>query len=694
MRPTLVLFVLFSAACWLPAGTARAAARVIDLATVPTAEGGMQRIFGSAGAGQFGVPVAGGADCDGDGHADTAFAALLASPAGRELAGEAYLIFGDGTTRGEVDTAVPQERVLRLIGAGPQEAAGAEVWIDDVTGDGLGDLIVGRPNFSAPGRIGAGAVTVVPGGAALRRFAAGLRPLDLGAPPANLAVTTLTGRQPLGRLGIWARTGDVTGDGVADLLIGADQEGEGAAGDSFHHGAVYLIRGGAHLASGTSADLGRTAGTALQGHTARIEPPPGATEHHLGGTCQLADLDGNGRAEVLAAATLNRASAALPAAGALPGSAHSAGGAPAGELYIAWDDNFPAAAPWPTDFRFSLSQAPGAVTRISGTSAAGTVSFGEEILGGLDYDGDGQAELFVGDLVADGTAARNRPVSGMGFVFYRAAALKGLRFPVSAPPPGVALVRLLGPNVGALAADTAIHGDFDGDGLADLALSSPHGAPPGRTSAGIFHVLWGRPEVWPALIDLAAPPAGLALTDLWGARGQEVNDLGDTLGYSAASGDLNGDGLPELLINEMLGNGRAPAARDVGNLLLVSSALLTRGLPCQPGPEALCLGGGRFRVRADWITPQGTGPGRAVPLTGDSGYFWFFSPENVELLAKTVDGCGLNQRRWIFSAGLTNVGVRLAVTDTQTGAVRSYLNPQGRAYPPIFDTDAFTGCTP
>src|SRR4029079_6847715 len=146
------------------------------------------------------------------------------------------------------------------------EAAGAEVWIADVTGDGLGDLIVGRAHHSVPGESGGGAVTVLPGGAALRRAAEGLALLDLKALPAGLHATTLAGSQAFGRVGVWVRAGDVTGDGVADLVVGADQEGT-----ERHAGAVYLVRGGSHLAAGTTAVLGHTAGTALQGHTARIE---------------------------------------------------------------------------------------------------------------------------------------------------------------------------------------------------------------------------------------------------------------------------------------------------------------------------------------------------------------------------------------------------------------------------------------
>jgi len=60
--------------------------------------------------------------------------------------------------------------------------------------------------------------------------------------------------------------------------------------------------------------------------------------------------------------------------------------------------------------------------------------------------------------------------------------------------------------------------------------------------------------------------------------------------------------------------------------------------------------------------------------------------------AKVLNGCGLNQRYWTFAGGLTDVNVILTVTDTQTGAVKIYTNPQGTAFRPIQDTGAFATC--
>ena len=110
---------------------------------------------------------------------------------------------------------------------------------------------------------------------------------------------------------------------------------------------------------------------------------------------------------------------------------------------------------------------------------------------------------------------------------------------------------------------------------------------------------------------------------------------------------------------------------------------------CTPGPQRLCLNGGRFAVEASWKDFQGhTGAGTAVSLTTDTGYFWFFDAANVEVLLKVLDGTPLNGKFWVFYGALSNVEYTLTVTDTQTGAVRTYRNPSGR-FASVADTNAF-----
>ena len=113
--------------------------------------------------------------------------------------------------------------------------------------------------------------------------------------------------------------------------------------------------------------------------------------------------------------------------------------------------------------------------------------------------------------------------------------------------------------------------------------------------------------------------------------------------------------------------------------------------PCVSGAAILCLNSGRFKVSVAWVSTTASGAGSAILLTTDSGYFWFFTAGNVEIVIKVVDGRAVNNRFWVFAAGLTNVNVVITVTDTQTGTVKTYTNPQGVAFQAIQDTNAFPG---
>lgn len=110
---------------------------------------------------------------------------------------------------------------------------------------------------------------------------------------------------------------------------------------------------------------------------------------------------------------------------------------------------------------------------------------------------------------------------------------------------------------------------------------------------------------------------------------------------------------------------------------------------CAAGDERLCLSGGRFQIEVTWQDFAGnTGRGHAVPLSADTGYFWFFDASNLELIVKALDGRALNGHHWVFYGALSNVEYTITVTDTQTGDVKTYLNPSGR-FASVGDTSAF-----
>jgi hypothetical protein len=111
--------------------------------------------------------------------------------------------------------------------------------------------------------------------------------------------------------------------------------------------------------------------------------------------------------------------------------------------------------------------------------------------------------------------------------------------------------------------------------------------------------------------------------------------------------------------------------------------------PCIADEITLCLNNNRFSVTAVWQANGTTGSGTAVPLTGDTGTFWFFTSNNLEGIFKLVTGCPLNNFYWFFGGGLTNVKVTLRVWDHLTGLAKIYENPASTAFLPIQDTAGF-----
>lgn len=190
-----------------------------------------------------------------------------------------------------------------------------------------------------------------------------------------------------------------------------------------------------------------------------------------------------------------------------------------------------------------------------------------------------------------------------------------------------------------------------------------------------------------------------------GAHGVAVSAVGDRLylgtgdgvrvfNRGVVNGQVGGE-LGQLLDGvgglNFLGGGRRPLLSPDGRHLVVvapaEDAVSLVAIDEEPG---LYLRDRRFRVNATFATNQGaTGTLRPVNLSDDTGYGTFFNPANVELLVKVLDGCAINQRWWVFLGGLTNVAVELEIEDTTTGQVRSYVNPQGVAFVPQQDTQAF-----
>ncbi len=123
-----------------------------------------------------------------------------------------------------------------------------------------------------------------------------------------------------------------------------------------------------------------------------------------------------------------------------------------------------------------------------------------------------------------------------------------------------------------------------------------------------------------------------------------------------------------------------------------SSALLAQGT-CATNATTLCVNNDRFEITISFTTNNGdSGVGQAQKLTDDTGYFWFFDQANVEVVVKVLDGCVINGKFWVFAGGLTDVEVTMTIRDTQSGAVKTFVNPQKTPFDPVQDTSAFMTC--
>jgi hypothetical protein len=213
--------------------------------------------------------------------------------------------------------------------------------------------------------------------------------------------------------------------------------------------------------------------------------------------------------------------------------------------------------------------------------------------------------------------------------------------------------------------------------------------------------MWAEPGALPATTDALrigsdvnfthTPLGGIDEVRLWNvARSQadlraSINGLtGSTTGLVALWG-LNGNA------NDPAG-GHNGVLGGSGANYFTFPAILSCG---SSSSSALCLDG-RFAVTAKYrVGAPGTAESPATTAACSnpgSGLFWFFSPDNWEVMVKTINGCSLNNRYWVFTAATTNVFYRLEVFDVRAGVNKIYFNYPGDPAPAITDTNAFATC--
>jgi len=191
----------------------------------------------------------------------------------------------------------------------------------------------------------------------------------------------------------------------------------------------------------------------------------------------------------------------------------------------------------------------------------------------------------------------------------------------------------------------------------------------GRTVNGNFWVFYGALSNLEYTLTITDTATGAVKT--YSNPSGQFASVGDTVAFKAAA-------------SQAVDLGDAGDLGDVGSATAAASA-------CAAGQTALCLSASRFRVELSWNDGRGhTGFGQAVPLSADTGYFWFTSANNVEVIVKVLDARTFNNHFWVFYGALSNLEYTLTVTDTQTGSVKTYHNPQGR-FGSVGDTSAIPG---
>jgi hypothetical protein len=122
-----------------------------------------------------------------------------------------------------------------------------------------------------------------------------------------------------------------------------------------------------------------------------------------------------------------------------------------------------------------------------------------------------------------------------------------------------------------------------------------------------------------------------------------------------------------------------------------------QSIPGIPQSKTICLKD-RFLVAIDQVSSHAT-DGIATPVrigSTDTGLFWFFDEQNWEVMIKILDACGLNDRYWVYAAGLTDRGHRIRILDSRHPelGIKTYTRALGPPAPAITDTNALGGCPP
>ena len=444
----------------------------------------------------LGVSVSTAGDLNGDGLDDIVIGADKADP-GVFNEGAAYVIYGSTSSFGATFDLSTLDGTNGFVfnGEANSDRAGFSVnTAGDVNGDGLDDLVVGSLNGDDGVTADTGRAYVIFGSTAA--MPAALTAASLDGTVGFIVTGETTGDQTGFSVG---SAGDVNGDGISDLLIGAP----GVNSDT---GAVYVIFG---TTAGFSAEinvasLDGTNGFAVEGD---------AVDMQLGfSVSTIGDLNGDGLADLLIGAPASNSSA-------------STGGA-----YVIYGSDAAFSATIPVA---SLDGTNGFVILGNNNSATGAEYTGFNVSGVGDVNGDGLDDMLIGAPYGNKSGAYE---NGQSYLVFGRSIGFGATLDLANVPGDTGLVingRGFQDHAGRY-----VHaaGDVNGDGYDDLLVAARDADANGVNNAGETYLIYGR--------DFTGTS-----TDIGGAGTETFTGTASRDAIVAGAGDdeLIGNGGPDVL---------------------------------------------------------------------------------------------------------------------------------------------------